>query len=86
MIDFLDYIVNHSWDILRLSTSFMVLGLGLFFLYICRVIYHATRLIKKVNSVLDNFNHYIRKPVLVLLTAHKFITKLFRIFGIGKNE
>lgn len=85
-MEVIDYLMTHSWDILRLATSFMVLGLGLFFLYVCRVIYYATRLIKKANHLVDEFNRYIRKPIAVIMTAHKFFNKLMKAFGVGKGN
>ena len=85
-MEVIDYLMTHSWDILRLATSFMVLGIGLICLYLCRVIYYATRLIKKANKVIDEINTYIRKPIMVMMSFYKLINKVLRIFGVGKTQ
>ncbi len=85
-MDVINYFIDHSWEILRLSTAFVFVAVGVFCFQLCPVVYQAHKLVKKINTLIDEFNVYIRKPVTYALTAYKILKKVTHLFGLDEKE
>ena len=75
------YITENSVELLRLAGALALVCLGIFFLYLCRVVYILTRVVRKANDLTDVFIEYVQKPMSVLIKMERTYRKFERFFG-----
>lgn len=83
-MEFMNYLTEHSVELLRLAGALALIGVGFFFIYLCRVVYILTRVVRKVNDLTDLFIDYVQKPVSVLLKIERAYSKFNKLFGKKK--
>jgi len=69
----MDYIIENAREIMYLCFG---VGFLVFFLCATRMVLIATRLLKKIDDLTDLFIHYIQKPLMFLIEAQKFLSKI----------
>ncbi len=74
-MEILNYLTENSVEILRLAGAVALVAIGFFFLYLCRVVFILTRVVRKVNDLSDLFIHYVQQPISTLMKIDKMVKK-----------
>ena len=73
----LEFILEHAREIMQLCFG---VGFFIFVLFLTRALIVATRIMRKVNDLVDVFINYIQKPLMMILSIQKFLSKIFKFF------
>ena len=71
----INFILDHSYQILQLCGGVALVGVGIFCLYLCRVVFHATRVIRKIDDLSSLFVEYVQKPVASIVALERTYKK-----------
>ncbi|MCK5460447.1 hypothetical protein KAI58_00485 [Candidatus Gracilibacteria bacterium] len=76
----MNFLIENASELLRLAGALALMGVFILCLYLARMVYLASQVLRKANDLADLFITYIQKPISMIIKAEKLISGILNRF------
>ena len=77
-MDFLNFVFSYSAEIMQLCFGF---GFFIVAIFLCRPLYFAARILKRVDNISEFFTKYIKIPMKIIVRVYKILSPILSRFN-----